>query len=127
MTDYAQAADCFEQAQRLGDTGSDLRKLTSEALRKHAETLGPQCDLEHKDLCSPEQLTQLEKYAAMSQARRDAKMIKLKNAIKKLETSHEALQKRLSAEFEASKSSLEALQEKYKPELKMLKAATPSS
>ena len=71
-----------------------------DALRKHAESLGPQCDLEHKELCSAEQLPQLEKFAAMSQARREAKLIKLKNAIKKLEVSHEALQKRLSAEFE---------------------------
>jgi len=33
--------------------------------RKHAETLGPACGLENKDLCSAEQLATLEKFAAM--------------------------------------------------------------
>ena len=53
-----------------------------DALRKHAESLGPSCDLDHKDLCSDEQLAQLEKFAAMSQERRNGRLNKLQNAIK---------------------------------------------
>lgn len=136
-----------------------------DALRKHAETLGPSCSVDNKDLCSAEDLATLEKYAAMSPERRKAKMTKLRNAIVKMETEHEKLKDRLTVRppcrrraaatplprrcraaatarsgrptasvrpsaqdvFEKSKASLDALQEKYKPILKMLKAATPSA
>jgi hypothetical protein len=67
-----------------------------EALRSHAESLGPSCDVDHKDLCSAEQLEMLEKYIAMSQARRDAKLTKLKNAIKKKEVEHDKLRDSLT-------------------------------
>ena len=63
----------------------------------------------------------------MSQARRDAKLVKLKNAIAKEEARHEGVQKELQAKFEASKGALEKLQEEYKPQIKMLRAATPSA
>jgi len=95
------------------------------ALRAHAESLGPVCSVDNKDLCSEEQLKALEKYVAMSQARRDAKLIKLKNAIKKAEDAHEALQKQLSSAYEASNKKLESLREELKPEIKLLTAATP--
>jgi len=114
---------------RAGDTEGEAYDggRSAEDLKKHAETLGPACSIEHKDLCSAEQLTQLEKYAAMSQARRDAKLIKLKNTIAKEEVRHEKVQKQLQASFEASKTNLEALQEELKPVLKLLKAATPKA
>ena len=96
-------------------------------LKKHAETLGPSCSVDNKDLCSTDELKALEKYAAMSQARRDAKLVKLKNAIAKEETRHEGVQKSLQAQFEASQQALEALREEYKPTIKMLRAATPSA
>ena len=51
---------------------------TFDDLKKHAESLGPSCSIDNKELCSAEQLPMLEKYAAMSQARRDAKLVKLK-------------------------------------------------
>ena len=35
-------------------------------LRKHAETLGPACSLENKDLCNAEQLAMLEKVSEAS-------------------------------------------------------------
>jgi hypothetical protein len=98
-----------------------------EALRKQAASLGPTCNLDNKDLCSPEQLAQLEKFAAMSQQRRDAKLTKLKNAILQEEVRHEKLQKSLQAQYEASNKALEALKEKYKTPMSMMKAATPAA
>ena len=58
----------FRQGHTEGEAYEGDR--SPEALRKHVETLGPACGLENKDLCSPEQLAQLEKFAAMSQERR---------------------------------------------------------
>lgn len=98
-----------------------------EDLRKHAETLGPSCSLDHKNLCSAEDLKNLEKYAAMSQERRDAKLNKLKNAIKKEEARHETVQKELQAKYEASNAGVEKLRDEYKPKIKMLTAATPKA
>jgi len=98
-----------------------------EALKKHAETLGPTCGLEHKDLCTPEQLTQLEKFAAMSQERRNGRLNKLQNAIKIQEHEFESLKKQLTQKFEASKEHLEGLQNKYNPVMKLMRAATPSA
>ena len=113
---------------RVGDTeGEDYDGgRTMDDLKKHAEGLGPACGLENKDLCSAEQLALLEKFAAMSQARRDAKLNKLKNAISKQEAEHEMVQKSLSERYEASNKNLEALKKEYGPQIKMLKAATPS-
>jgi len=98
-----------------------------DALRKHVSTLGPSCSLTNKDVCSVADLAALEKYAGMSQARRDAKIMKLTNAIKKKEAEHEAVQKRLQAEFDASNSAKEKLEEEYKPLIKLMKAATPAA
>jgi hypothetical protein len=67
----------------------------------------------------------LEKYAAMSTARRDAKVVKLTNSLKKVEAEHEAVQKGLSAKFEA-KAALDKLGAELKPQIKLLTAATPS-
>jgi len=113
----------FRQGDTEGEAYEGGRSLDD--LRKHAETLCPACSLENKDLCSAEQLVLLEKFAAMSQARRDAKLNKLKNAIAKQEAEHEKVQKSLQAQFEASNKGLEALKAEYGPIIKMLKAATP--
>jgi len=114
---------------RAGDTEGEKyeggRKLDD--LRKHAEGLGPTCSADNKDLCSAEQLAQLEKFMAMSPARREAKLTKLKNAIAKLEMEHEKVQKGLQASFDASNKALEALKAEYAPKIKMLKAATPTA
>merc|ERR1719353_856803 len=71
-----------------------------DSLRKHAESLGPPCTVDAKENCSPEDLKLLEKYAAMSQQRRDAKVVKLTNALKKLKA-------------------------ELQPQIKLLTAATP--
>ena len=115
----------FRAGDETGEKYEGGRSLDD--LKKHAETLGPACGLEHKELCSAEQLAQLEKFAAMSQERRTAKLNKLKNAISKQEIEHEKVQKRLQASFEASNKQLEALKAEYAPQIKMLKAATPKA
>jgi hypothetical protein len=97
-----------------------------DSIRKHAESLGPPCNIDNKENCSPEDLPMLEKYAAMSTARRDAKVVKLTNSLKKVEAEHEAVQKGLSAKFEASKAALDKLGAELKPQIKLLTAATPS-
>jgi len=114
---------------RAGDTEGETYEggRSPEDLKKHAESLGPACSIDNKDLCSAEELVEIEKYAAMSQARRDAKLIKLKNAIAKEEARHEKVQKELQASFEASKNQMEALQAELKPKLKLLNAATPKA
>jgi len=96
-----------------------------DSIRKHAESLGPPCNIDNKENCSPEDLPKLEKYAAMSTARREAKAVKLTNALKKAEADHEAVQKGLSAKFEASNEALKKLGEALKPQIKLLTAATP--
>uniref|UniRef100_A0A7S2N8J1 Thioredoxin domain-containing protein n=1 Tax=Haptolina brevifila TaxID=156173 RepID=A0A7S2N8J1_9EUKA len=106
-----------------GDAYEGGRDL--ESLRKHAESLGPSCSIDNKDLCSAEDLAKIEKYAAMSPERRTAKLNKLKNAIKKKEHEHEKLQKELQARYEASNSMLEKIKEEYKQPIKLMTAATP--
>jgi hypothetical protein len=115
----------YRQGDTEGETYEGGRDLAD--LKKHVETLGPACSIDNRDLCSEEQLPLLDKYAAMSQARRDAKLNKLKNAIAKLENEHEKLQRDLTEKFQASKKHLEELQERYKPEIKMLVSATPKA
>lgn len=114
---------------RSGDTegevyegGRDLK-----ALKEHAETLGPACSIDAKEYCKPEDIPELEKYAAMSQARRDAKIIKLKNAIDKEEKRHEGVQKSLQQKYEESNGAITALKEKLQPKIKLLVAATPKA
>jgi len=110
------------------DEGEDYKGGRDLAdLRKHAESLGPSCSVDSLDLCSEKQKGDLEKYIKMSQGRRDAKLAKLKNAISKLETSHEALQKELSSKYEASNKNLEKLKEELQPQIKLIRAATPTS
>jgi len=98
-----------------------------ESLRSFANGLGPSCSIDNKELCSPSELAELDKYAAMSQARRDAKIVKLKNAIAKEEARHEAVQRELQARYEASESALEKLRDELKPKIKLLVAATPTA
>ena len=83
----------FEPGSDEGDSYEGGRSLDD--LRKHAESLGPSCSADRKDLCSAEQLPMLEKFMAMSQARRDAKLTKLKNALKKKEAEHDKVRESL--------------------------------
>ena len=112
---------------RAGDTdGEDYSGGRSPAeLKKHAEGLGPACSLANKELCSATDLSLLEKFAEMSQARRGAKLTKLTNAIAKQEAAHTAVQKELQEKFDASNKGLEKLKAEYAPQIKMMTAATP--
>ena len=114
---------------RAGDTDGEAYEgdRSADALRKHVEGLGPSCSVDNKELCSAEQLPILEKYAAMSQERRTAKLNKLKNAIMKKESEHEAVQKSLQAQYDASNKKLEQMKEELAPQIKMLRAATPKA
>ena len=49
------------------------------------------------------------------------------SAIAKEEARHEGVQKSLQAQFTASNEALEKLQAEYKPQIKMLTAATPKA
>merc|ERR1712070_1029403 len=96
-----------------------------DALKAHAESLGPSCHIDSKEFCSADDLAELEKYAAMSKARRDAKIVKLQNAIDKLSAEHASLEASLQKSYEASQSSIDKLKEKLSPEIRLLTKATP--
>ena len=98
-----------------------------EDLRKHAATLGPSCSIDRKELCSQGDLADLEKYAAMSEARRTAKITKIQNAIKKEETRHEGVLKTLNMKYEASNKAIEDLKAELSPQIRLLTMATPKA
>jgi len=96
------------------------------ALKKFAETeLGPGCAVDTKENCSAEQLTELEKYVAMSDEERTKQLDELKSKMTAAEEAHNELLKGLQAQFKESQDSLEKLKEDSAPVIKMLKAATP--
>jgi len=98
------------------------------ALKKFVESeLGPGCSVDQKENCSPEQLTELEKYIAMPAAERDTKLADMKAAMAKAEEDHNELLKKLQAQFKESQDALEKLKEDSAPVIKMLKAATPKA
>lgn len=115
----------FDQGSDEGESYEGGRDLA--ALRTHAESLGPSCSIDNKELCTAEQLPLLEKYAAMSAQRREAKVTKLKNAIAKKEQEHSKVQEGLSAQYEASNKALEKLREELKPQIKLMQMATPAA
>lgn len=115
----------FSPPDRTGDAYEGGRDLDS--LRKFANSLGPSCSIDSKELCSAEDLVLLEKYAAMSEARRSAKVIKLENAITREQARHDAVQKDAQAKYEASETALKKLQDELKPKIKLLVAATPAA
>ena len=54
-------------------------------------------------------------------------LVRVCSAIAKEEARHEGVQKSLQAQFTASNEALEKLQAEYKPQIKMLTAATPKA
>jgi hypothetical protein len=96
------------------------------ALKKFVDTeLGPGCSVDAKENCSPEQLTELQKYMDMDPAEREAKLTSLKDALKKADEDHNELLKNLQEQFKTSQDALEKLKEDSAPTIKMLKAASP--
>jgi len=97
------------------------------SLKKFASTeLGPGCSVDLLDNCSDDQKKQLEKYIAMDGQERADKLKKLKDALDAAEETHNELLKGLQAQFKESQDGLEKLKEDSAPEIKLLKAATPS-
>jgi protein disulfide-isomerase A6 len=115
----------FSPPDTAGEDYEGGRDLDS--LRKFAESLGPSCSIDNKDLCSAEDLETIIKYAAMSEARRSAKIVKLQNAITKETARHEGVGKEMQARYEASETALKTLQDELKPKIKLLVAATPQA
>jgi len=115
----------FSPPDTTGDNYEGGRDLDS--LRKFALSLGPSCSIGNKELCSAEDLATLEKYAAMSEARRSAKVIKLENAIARETARHDGVLKELQERHEASETALKKLQDELKPKIKLLVAATPQA
>jgi len=101
------------------------RDLSS--LRKVAQELGPSCSFSRKELCTPDQLTKLEKYAAKSQAWRDGKIAKLTKELAEKEMKHKELQMLVSTEYEVSKAEHEKVIKQYSLPIKLLTAATPGA
>jgi len=97
------------------------------ALKKFASTeLGPGCGVDTLENCSEEQKKELEKYIAMPAEERDAKLAELKKQMADAEEEHNALLKQLQATFKESQEKLEKLKEDAAPQIKLLKAATPT-
>jgi len=97
------------------------------ALKKFASTeLGPGCSVDAMENCDDKQKAELEKYVAMPAEEREAKLAELKKALADGEEEHNALLKQLQATFKESQEKLEKLKEDSAPQIKLLKAATPS-
>jgi hypothetical protein len=98
------------------------------ALKKFVESdLGPGCSADAKENCSAEQLKELQTYMDMDPAARAAKLEELKTALTAAETAHNELLKTRQSQFKESQDGLEKLKEDSAPQIKMLKAATPSA
>ena len=98
------------------------------ALKKFASTeLGPGCSVDALENCDETQKAELAKYSAMPAAERDAKLAELKKAMADAEEEHNALLKQLQSTFKESQEKLEKLKEDSAPQIKLLKAATPSA
>jgi len=97
------------------------------ALKKFASTeLGPGCSVDAMENCDDKQKAELETYIAMPAADRETKLAELKKALADGEEEHNALLKQLQATFKESQEKLEKLKEDSAPQIKLLKAATPS-
>jgi len=97
------------------------------ALKKFASTeLGPGCSVDTIENCDADQKKELESYIAMPADERAAKLEELKKALSDGEEEHNALLKQLQATFKESQEKLEKLKEDAAPQIKLLKAATPS-
>jgi hypothetical protein len=97
------------------------------ALKKFASTeLGPGCSVDAMENCDAKQKEELEKYIAMPAEERDSKLAELKKALADGEEEHNALLKQLQATFKESQEKLEKLKEDAAPQIKLLKAATPT-
>jgi len=115
----------FNPPDEEGEDYKGARDLAS--LKKFAQNeLGPGCSVDAMENCDAAQKADLEKYIAMPAEERDSKLASLKKSLADGEEEHNALLKQLQATFKESQEKLEKLKEDAAPQVKLLKAATPS-
>jgi hypothetical protein len=110
------------------DEGEDYeggRDLAS--LKAHASSIGPACSAANKEVCSPEDLKELEATMKMSPDALEKELAELKQKIKDAEAAHDELVKGLQAQYEESDTATKKAKTDAKPRMKMLRAALVSS
>jgi len=115
----------FSPPDEEGDDYKGGRDLA--ALKAYASDLGPGCAVDAMENCSEEQKKALATYIAMDPDERANKLATLSKSLKDAEEAHEALLKSLQASYKESMENLEKLKAGAAPEIKLLKAATPSA
>jgi hypothetical protein len=100
------------------DGGRDL-----DSLKEFAKTLGPGCSASTLENCDALQKAELDAVIAMSEEDRTKELTELQESISKMEADHEALLKKLQAEYDESNTALEEYKKKSKPRVKLLKKA----
>jgi len=98
-----------------GRTFDDLKKFVAES-----GNFGPSCGVDHKDLCSDEQLEALNKALAMSAADRAATISKADAAFKAIEETFKGEVSKLQATYEELMKTKEADEAAWKEENKFL-------
>lgn len=99
-----------------------------DALAKFAsENLGPQCSMNNRDLCSEEQLKEMDSYSAMSAEERDALIAEKEAALKSADETLDTLLKSLQAQFEEGKKAKEAAIAAASPGLSVLRMVAKHS
>lgn len=86
-----------------------------------AENLGPQCSPDNRELCSEEQVAEMDKFAAMTSAERTAMISEKEGAMKAAEETLEALLKSLQKQYEDGKQAKEDAIAAATPGLSMLR------
>jgi len=115
----------FNPPDEEGEDYKGGRDLAS--LKKFASTeLGPGCSVDAMENCDDTQKAELEKYIAMPAEERASKLEELKKSMSDGEEAHNALLKELQSSFKESQEKMEKLKEDTAPQIKLLKAATPS-
>jgi len=115
----------FNPPDEEGEDYKGGRDLAS--LKKFASTeLGPGCSVDAMENCDDTQKAELEKYIAMPAEERASKLEELKKSMSDGEEAHNALLKELQSTFKESQEKMEKLKEDTAPQIKLLKAATPS-
>jgi len=92
-----------------------------EALKKHAETLGPSCSYANIDLCDAEQTAFINEKAALPKAALDAEVAELEAKLKKANDDQQELLKSLQKQYEDGKKTTDDLVAEVSPNLRLMK------
>jgi len=116
----------FAPGDKEGEEYTGERDIFS--LRQFASTLRPPCVSSQPENCSWEQRRQLSEYAAMSAAKREAKIAKLNNEVKRAEQKHLSMRRDLQAHatgrWDGSKAKLLELKADVRAKIGMIRAST---